>query len=267
MMVQRPHHEIEELLGAYALDALNGEERDVVEAHLPTCPRCRAEVEQHREVAALLAHSGEAAPSGIWDGIAASLEETPPRLELDAVAFESPDELRRRRQHHRRPAWPVRVATSAVAVAASVLIAVLVVQVQRLNDQLDGIERERDDAVAALDVAERGYAAAVDAVDSVVVELVSEDGAVDARAVLAGDGTGYLRAVTLPRLPGDRTYQLWGVTEDERVISLGVFGADPEYEVFPAAGEYVAFAVTDEEAGGVPVSEQPAVAAGEVESA
>jgi len=55
------HHEIEELLGAYALDAVEPQETLEIEEHLRGCPRCRTEVGQHREMAALLAHAGQAA--------------------------------------------------------------------------------------------------------------------------------------------------------------------------------------------------------------
>ena len=61
------HSELEELLGAYALDAVDGDERDAVELHLRECPRCRAEVADHREVAAALAQTGGPAPDGVWD--------------------------------------------------------------------------------------------------------------------------------------------------------------------------------------------------------
>src|SRR5687767_15186390 len=80
------HDQISELLGAYSLDAVDPDERELVEAHLLTCARCRAEVADHREVASLLAHSGSDAPEGLWDRIAGSLEEAPPALEMPPVA-------------------------------------------------------------------------------------------------------------------------------------------------------------------------------------
>src|SRR3546814_17505894 len=76
------HDEVQDLLGAYALDAVDDDERALVEDHLAECPRCRAEVHDHREVAALLAHGGQDAPEGIWDRIVGSLEEAPPALRL-----------------------------------------------------------------------------------------------------------------------------------------------------------------------------------------
>ena len=74
------HDEISGLLGAYALDAVEGDERAAVEEHLLSCARCRAEVAEHREVAALLAHGGADAPDGLWDRIAGNLDD--PRADL-----------------------------------------------------------------------------------------------------------------------------------------------------------------------------------------
>ncbi len=76
------HAELQALLGAYALDAVEAEEAAVLELHLATCPRCRNELADHREVAALLGYAGGSAPGGVWDRIIASLEEPPPALKL-----------------------------------------------------------------------------------------------------------------------------------------------------------------------------------------
>ena len=68
------HEEIQELLGAYALDAVEDAERDAIELHLRECPRCRAEVADHREVASLIGHGGAPAPDGVWDRIVGALD-------------------------------------------------------------------------------------------------------------------------------------------------------------------------------------------------
>ena len=67
------HDDVQSLLGAYALDALDPDETAEVEEHLAGCPRCRAEVAAHRQTASLLATPGGEAPPGIWDRIAAEL--------------------------------------------------------------------------------------------------------------------------------------------------------------------------------------------------
>src|ERR1700727_2602092 len=76
------HEDIEELLGAYALDAVEPDEVEMIERHLEVCPRCRAEVAEHREVTGLLGYVGYEAPAGVWDRISASMQEPPPAMRL-----------------------------------------------------------------------------------------------------------------------------------------------------------------------------------------
>ena len=72
------HDELQSLLGAYALDAVEDDEARAVERHLQECPRCRAEVANHRETAALMASVGaearphcEGSPATAGAGVAA----------------------------------------------------------------------------------------------------------------------------------------------------------------------------------------------------
>src|SRR5690349_14475385 len=69
---------LDELLGAYALDAVDDDERRQVEELLRLDPRAAREVDEHRETAAALAWSTAAPPAGVWEALAASLEEQPP---------------------------------------------------------------------------------------------------------------------------------------------------------------------------------------------
>ena len=61
------HEESIEFLATYALDAVEGEEREAVEEHLAECPRCRAELDAFREVTTALGEFGGAAPRGPVD--------------------------------------------------------------------------------------------------------------------------------------------------------------------------------------------------------
>jgi hypothetical protein len=66
----------ERQLSAYIDDELPAQGRRELEAHLDDCPRCRAEFEAHLAVWEA-AHQvrAEAAPEGLWEGIAARLEQ------------------------------------------------------------------------------------------------------------------------------------------------------------------------------------------------
>ena len=71
------HDEASELLGAYALDAVDGEELTALEVHLETCPRCRAELDSLHEVAGAIGTSVEPLPDGLWSSIASPAPRAP----------------------------------------------------------------------------------------------------------------------------------------------------------------------------------------------
>jgi anti-sigma factor RsiW len=249
------HDDIAELLGVYALNAVDDDERDAIERHLDECPRCRAEVRDHREVAARLGYSGGAAPEGLWDRIASTLEETPPPMRLSLPATEGAVVPLARR---RRPSSS-RVVAAAMSAAAAVVIGVLGVKVVQQEDELDRINvaLEEDAMLSAANLALLDPAA-------IKTRLASPDGSLTASAVVLPNGTGYLMAHELPDLGEARTYQLWGQT-GTALISLGLLGSDPAGVVpFQVSGELAALAITEEVAGGVAQSDNPPALLGRV---
>lgn len=233
-------NDLDELLGAYALDAVDLDERAEIEHYLETNPRARAEVAEHREVATMLAFSGTAAPSDLWDRIAGQL--------TDRAPSPGPELARVLPMTGRRRRWGARLVTPILAGAAAAAVTLGVVAVNSRDDR-----SPIDQAVADA----RGDR------DSVVVTLRSAEGADGGEAVIDAEGHGYLLGGSLPEVGPDRSYQLWGVVDDE-VISLGVFSNEPEVETFSVDGELTALVLTVEERGGVPVSEQPAAYSAEV---
>jgi hypothetical protein len=263
------HHDIQELLGAFALDAVDEEERDVIEAHLAGCPRCRAEVEGHRETAALLAHSGDRAPEGIWDRIAEALDESPPVLDLTRIAptgagvaepVGRPDDLSGRREARAaRRSIPLRVAAATMAVAAALALFLGVALGHRDTGGLGRLDRLAG-AMEKAGVSNAAYAALNDP-RAEQVKLASSDGKATAQVVRLPDGTGYLVPSGLAALPAGRVYQLWAVRSDAK-ISLGVLGQQPAVSAFRMAGPVVAYALTEEAAGGVAASQNQPVVVG-----
>ena len=240
------HAEIEELLGAYALDAVDDDEHDAVDRHLAECPRCRAEVTEHREVAALLANAGLPAPDGLWDRLAGVLEAPPPQLALAPV---TPFRPRRRAV--------LRWAGAAIAAAVIAVLGVTAVDQNRRLDNTQAALRQIGLLRAAL--------AASTSTGARRAALASPDGRVQASAVLLRDGTGFLVQDDLAPLPADRTYQLWGIIGGDK-ISLGVLGRRPGVVAFRAAGDVAGFAVTAERVGGAVAPTTPPVVAGAVRS-
>ena len=261
--------DLDELLGAYALDAVDTDERRRVEEYLSLNPRARAEVEQHREVATMLSYSGAPAPDGLWDRIAESLDDRAPEpgpelakvMPLPVrppVAVPAPAPDPSVLASGRRRAW--RLA-SAVAAAAAVVIGLLSWRLVDTNNRLVAV---RSAQVTLKDQYER-----IRKDDSARrAQLLSSDGAQHATALVTVDGTGYLDGSPLAVLDPDHTYQLWGVVQGldgQQVISLGVLG--PHFDVAPFTvrqGTLVKLVLTEEARGGVPVSKQPAALAGDL---
>lgn len=271
------HEEIEELLGAYALDAVDYAERGMVEEHLLACPRCRAELAEHREVTATLAHSGATAPEGIWERIVDALEEPPPPMRVELRPLDDRGDTGRYLplgsappQQPSRPEPPtaeasypdnvvvlprrrqvvLRIVATAAVLLSFTLIGGLVVHILNQRDQIDAVRQEVSLADQALDALGDG--------SSRSTLLRSEDEAMQARAVVSEDGDGFIFANDLPGLDG-QVYQLWGVTPG-RTVSLGVLGAAPELKSFSSFEGVTALMITIEDAPGVEESDnEPAL--------
>jgi hypothetical protein len=240
------HAAVQELLGAYALDAVEPDEAELIKEHLSACARCRAEVAEHREVASLLAYPGVPAPDGLWDRIAGRLHEAPAVLPLDRFQprpdAAGPAGVRpigfRRQTLQRR----VLIAVAAVAAAA---IAVLGIQVARLDRRTSRLP-----AAWSAQAKQTAFQVALANPGARRATLISPDRTGWMQAVILPDGTSYLGPTNLPSLATDETYQLWGVVGGDRV-SLGVVGSKPAYQAFSTPASVSALAMTVERAGGV----------------
>ncbi len=274
-MPEPTHGEIEDLLGAYALDALEPEEAERVERHLHECIRCVIEVGQHHEVTGLLANSGGDAsdelwdkiaqrldpPSGVpsWDRLAARLD--PPTRPDDVSGLEAPPatvvRLDPARWRHR---WMVRSA-SLVAAAAAVLAVVLGIQVNHLNHQVSSLNSSRPSVNAAAQAALENPA--TQRIQLTPPATSGTPKGTTVTLVVGPSGTGYVFASGLAPLGSNQTYQLWGAINGQ-LISLGVLGPAPGVSAFTsdAADRAQAFAITAETGGGVvSTTHQPVVEA------
>jgi anti-sigma-K factor RskA len=240
------HEETQELLGAYALDAVTDDERDLVDQHLRECARCRAEVAEHREAAALLAH-GAPAPPGLWDQISGAIAGEPPEKKLVRVL----------RPGRWRAGWGAAAAVAAVAAAVTGLLGVRLVQ---QGDQIDRIRT----LLPATGLDGAASKAAQDPT-ALHVSLVAEEGSTLATVVLLPDGKGYLLRPLLPELSDDRTYQLWALV-GEATVSAGVLGNRPSVTAFSVQMPVDGFAISEEQHGGVPVPKHPPIAVGKIET-
>jgi anti-sigma-K factor RskA len=254
------HDEASELLGAYALDAVDGEEFTELEEHLAGCPRCRAELDGLREVAAALGNTVETPPEGLWSGIASRLPERdeeaearpmPPLESEERSPFRAPAPGRRQRRG-------VVATVVGFAVAAAAVAAVLGIGLVRADDKVDNLQSSAAHPPSAATLALR-------APGHRMVALASSTGVTLADFVVLPDGRGYLVTSTLPSLGAGHTYQLWG-TVGSKPISLGLLGPVPRQATFTMAGSVqpTRLSITAEPAGGTVAPTGAIVATGTV---
>jgi hypothetical protein len=255
------HDAIIELLGAFALDAVDPDEAAAVREHLAGCPECRDEVAQHHQTAGMLAPPGGEPPAHLWEAISSRLGQPGPAA--GPVASDQPQPAARPRPAPKRPArprWGLRIG-ALVAAAAAAAIAALGVEVGRLDHRLN--------EVAAATGAQNLSDAARNALLNPQTQRILLNGPgpgsrVLAEVVAGAPSTAFLFNRGLPALPAARTYQLW-LTGQGRAVSMGLLGANPGTVAF-ALGPSLpsrAFAVTVEPVNGSIVPTLPIVASGQ----
>jgi len=234
----------EELIPAYALGALDGDDLRELEEHLETgCAECRRQLD-------------------LWQGdleeLAASVTPVAPsaqtRERILRVAGSSP-------RRWAPPGWLL------LPVAALLLLAVWGVAGQvRLRGQVERLAAERDrleQRVASLDQQVRRTSEALRVIASpgvqsvVLAGLGPTPGAAGQTYVNPRDGSALFYAFDLPALAPDKTYQLW-IIHAGKPVSAGVFEVDQRghatlrVEALGEIAETDVWAVTVEPRGGVP---------------
>jgi len=204
------------LAGAYALDALDDDERAVFEEHLAGCQECTEEVRGLRNTAAEFSQLSQAGPPPeLRAAVLGAVSKTRPLPPLIAGARVLP--LRRSRT----------VALWQGLAAACALVAVVV--------SAWGLAQHRE--------AQRATNARASVVQSL---LAAPDVRATTTALKQGQGTLLssrsehrlvLIARGIPVLPTDETYQLWLMSESGAPVSGGVFRPDEHGNVeLPASG-------------------------------
>jgi anti-sigma-K factor RskA len=246
--------EIEEMLGAYALDAIDPEERREIEAHLGVCPRCRAEVAAHREVAALLANSSGAVPDGLWDRIAGELSPELPAVVRGSKHLIAQLPVNGRRSKKRSRAF---VAT-LVGIAASLLvIALLSAQIVNLYGQV------HSDSTSASGL--NGAVTTVLSHQHRTITLTDANKKFKATIAVSSQGDAYWVSSNLGPLPKSETYQLWTVVRGAAIVSLGVLGPNPKTATgFRLQSDMSRLMVTVEPEGGTPAPTSQTLVSGTI---
>lgn len=229
---------IHELTAGYALDALEPEERDAYEAHLPHCASCQDELASFSEVAGALAvAAADHAPSpALRERILAAA-----RTEPQNVIPLAP----------RRRTAPALAVVSAIAAAVAIGLGLYALS---LNETLDDTRTalSEQESIASI-LADPGAR---------TVSLESGDG----RMIVAPDGNAVLVLNGMGTLPEGKTYQAWVIAGGGKPVPAGTFEPDDGTAVVAVAEavpEQGVVAVTVEDDGGATTPTLPIVAASE----
>jgi anti-sigma factor RsiW len=228
---------------AYALDALDADERRAYEEHLEGCERCRDELASFWQTTEALA----IAATGAQPSRAPS-PELRDRILADASSERQvvvPLEPRR------RSLTPVLGAAAAIAAGVALAVGLWAAQVSG----------DLDDTRVALDNARTAAAVLADP-SAQTVALHTGEG----RLLVAEDGRAALVVDELGPAPAGKTYQLWIVDTGGVAASAGLFAGQDGPEVVGLdgvvePGEGVAVTVEDE--GGVQEPSTPPIVASE----
>jgi anti-sigma-K factor RskA len=220
---------IHELSAAYALHALDDEERSAYEEHLAQCAECRHDVAAFQETAAAMAYEVEspAPPPALRERV------------LESARSERPNvvPLPERRR------WTLPAAVGVAAAAACAALA--------LGLWGASLSSDLSDERAALDES-RQVVSVLQEPDATRVPLSGAEGVL----VVDPSREGWLVVSGLEPAPADRTYEAW-VIEDDDPVPAGLFeggGSSTVVKLSEDVPEGAVVAVTIERTGGV---EQP----------
>jgi anti-sigma-K factor RskA len=192
-------HEIHALSGAYAVDALDDEERTRFEEHLAACAECRAEVATLQEATALLGGLEDAAPpASVREGVLAGIRTVRP-LPPETSAPGTAGNVRN---------LPFRRRLITLAVAAAVLGIAGVGTV---------VWQDQHPSTGQLSVADRVLQAA----DAKRVNLTLPGGVRASVIRSISEGRAVLVTHNMPAAPSGRVYELWLQTPAGKMVPAG----------------------------------------------
>lgn len=220
---------VHELTAAYALDALDPDERREYEQHLAGCESCRDELASFWETTEALAVAATGAqPSAAPSDALRDRILTAAQAERQVVVPFEP---------RRRSLAPVLGAAAAVAAVIALGIGLWAAQTSSdLDSVRTALERERAAAAVLADPAAR------------TVALEAGSG----RLVVTEDGRAALVLHNLPPAPAGKTYELW-IVEGSTPKPAGLFPGSDDPVLVALDGTVepgAAIAVTIEDAGG-----------------
>lgn len=238
------HEQFADDLSLYALGALSGEDRLILERHLEECSACREELELLRGDWALLglSASGPKPPLRSRERLVAAIAKEPRRAPV--------------RRLRRKPWWTV--LPSAAAAATIVFVLLLLRQNNDLRRHVADLEANSTEQQQQL-VQAKELIATLTSADAVHFTLVAgktppqpQGKAIYVRST----GTLVFLASNMPDLPPQKVYELWLIPANGPPIPAGVFRPDTHGSAalikppLPTGTEAKTFAITVEPGSG-----------------
>lgn len=204
MSPERDHEQIEDLLAAYVLDAVEPDDRELVQAHLEGCATCKATLRR-------LERARDAVP------LAGDVVEPPPRLRegiLAAAAATSRPASRAPAKIRPLPASPRRARSAPRGLTAGIAAAAVIAFALGAGLGL-GAGRSLAPTAPASSVAQYRLAG-----------TGTMQGASGRVYELKAQGLTLVEFANLPALQADKVYELWLIRRQGNPVPAGVFMPD-----------------------------------------
>lgn len=230
----QPEDATRELLGAYALDAVDDVERRRVEKLLAIDGAAQTELEQFEGVVDALGDAVEVdPPASLWTAIQNAIDAEDA---VDSPAQASPAQTTS--SSSKKLTFRTPVLAAAAVLAVFVIGGAIFVSARQDNNV--------PDTIAAMTAMANDAASKPGSRTGV---LSDPQQTMSVKVVVDAQGHGFLMTDPLPALPQDETYQLWAA-DDGTMISLGMLGSNPQMSLVSIDASVTELALTREPMSG-----------------
>lgn len=225
------HTDYQDLLVAYALDAIDPDDRRAIGEHLATCEACSAELNGLREAGGLLAHAAPAAVPG--DHVRAQILK---KVRAEALQNQPAQVLQMPQRS--KAIWPNLLRWAAAIAFIALLTGVIVLwrREARLRTEMAELSRQleaqQNEIQANRDLMgrQKEALALLNSNAATMIQLNGTPTAPGARATLVFDkqsGRAVLMTAGLPTPAADKAYEVWFIPKGRSPMPGKMFTVDP----------------------------------------
>ena len=260
---------VEDLIPAYALGALEADEREALESHADQCAYCSALLRHHLEAVGMMATAVPSAtpPPELRERVLAEADTYVTHTPATRVPMDS-DSIGRSRLT--RWAVPVFSAAAGISVLFLGVLLSLVMNLREdvkiLNEETVNLNEERANLISMID-AERtlSYVTAIPGTETMMLENTGMTKSARGMLILPVDHSwGYLVSLGMEPMRETMAYQIWFIKNGDR-MSGGMFTVDETghgqiyFRVPPGYQELTELGITMEPRDGSPAPTSPAI--------